>query len=209
MVELVVFDFDGTLVRNSEFYRKVYSATLAQVVENERGKQGLEVLQYYREKYDGKGELSLFALNIPYRKWAQLLIEAPLDLVQANSKLVKQMRRLDVYKVIYTGSPTEMIRCVLLRLGFILEDFDDIIGWKEPELFPVKWTCSPLIFEMILKKFSVSPSKAWAVGDDWETDLRPAQVIGMNTAAVWNFKGRPTLYFEKLEDFLNYLEVKK
>ncbi len=203
-MKLIVFDLDGTIVAEPEFYRKVYSATLNLVVESRRGKRGLQILEHCREKFDGKGELALLALNIPFREWAQYLTEAPLDLIVPQPTLVKQMRKLSAHKVIYTGSPTRMAQRMLARLGFSREDFDEIIGWDESELFPMKWTCSPLVFKMILTKFSVAPSEVWSVGDDWETDLKPAKIIGMKTAEIRNYKGEPTQQFNRLEDFLVY-----
>jgi len=209
MKKLVVFDLDGTIVVEPEFYRKVYSVTLNQVVERERGKQGVEVLQYCRENFNGKGELALFMLNIPFRKWAKELINAPLDLIHPHPVLVEQIRELGKKKVIYTGSPKEMALRVLERVGFSEGDFDFILGWREPELFPIKWSCSSIMFEYILKKFLMNPQEAWSVGDNWETDLRPAQVIGMKTAGIRKRGGNPTIWFAALQQFLTYVGGEK
>lgn len=209
MEKLIIFDLDGTIVVEPEFYQKVYSGTLNQVVRKERGRMGLKVLQYYRKNFNGKGEFSLFALNIPFRKWAKQLIDAPLDLINPQPALVEQVRKLEMKKVIYTGSPIEMALSMLKKIGFLERDFDFVLGWREPELFPLKWSCSPLVSEYFLKMFSVNPKKVWSVGDSWETDLKPAQVIGIKTAEIRNHKGNPTCYFNRIEDFLAYLKVKK
>ena len=206
MVKLTVFDLDGTIVHEPEFYRTVYSGTLTELVKERRGESGLEILRQCRENYNGKGELALLALNIPFREWAQRLIHAPLDLISPRPTLVEQIRKLSARKVIYTGSPTEMAERVLGRLGFAPQDFDDIVGWKESELLPVKWTCSSLVFETILKKFSVVPSQAWAVGDDWEADLLPAHSLGMKTARIRKQGGSPSAWFPTVEEFLAQIE---
>jgi len=208
MKKLVVFDLDGTISVNSEFYRKVYSGTLESLIMERRGKEGLAMLKYCRENYDGKGELALFALNIPFRDWAQLLVNAPMELLMPQPRLCELIHALVTVKVVYTGSPIDMAARVLQRLGFSpTEDFDLILGWQEPELFPCKWTCSPLVFDGILKRFSVSPAEAWAVGDVWDTDLLPAQTVGMRTAMVRKQQGgHPDIWVPSVEEFLERLE---
>jgi FMN phosphatase YigB (HAD superfamily) len=52
----------------------------------------------------------------------------------------------------------------------------------------------------------VSPKDAWSVGDTWETDLMPAQKIGMKTAKIGKYEGSPTVCFATLEQFLDYLK---
>lgn len=206
MKKIIVFDLDGTIIVEPEFYQKVYSGTLNQVIEREREKQGLEILKYCRESFNGKGELSLFMLNIPFREWGKELINAPLDLINPQPMLVEQLRKLRAEKVIYTGSPVEMAIRAIRRVGFSENDFDFVLGWEEPELFPIKWSCSSVIFKYILKRFSVvDPKEAWSVGDDWATDLKPAQAIGMKTAGISKRNGNPTFWFATLQQFLSYI----
>lgn len=206
MARLFIFDFDGTVSVNHEFYKDVYSGTLNKLIQDKRGEEGIEVLKDCRKNYDGKGELALFALNIPFREWAKKLIDAPLDLLAPQPLLIRQFNTLRAIKVIYTGSPVEMVVKMLSKLGFSKNDFDLIIGWREPEFFPIKWGCSPLVFESILNRFSVDPTDAWAVGDDWDTDLKPAQVIGMRTATVRKKGGNPNKHFPSLCDFLDSIQ---
>lgn len=205
----MIFDFDGVLIKWTEEYRKWYSGTLEKVIKKERGRKGLKILKDCRQRFNGKGELALFLLNIPFRKWAQLLIEIPSHLISPQLDLVRKVKEIPAHKVIYTGSPLKMVNRILLQIGFSLRDFNWIIGWKEPELFPLKWTCSPLIFEMIREKFFVAPSKAWAIGDDWTTDLAPAQAVGMKTAGIGECGGIPDRKFPNLEEFLKYLGEEK
>ena len=207
MTKLVVFDLDGTIIVNSEFYRTVYSGTLNQIVAEKRGEKGIEVLQHCRKNYDGKGQLALFALNIPFREWAQLLINAPVESIEPQPHLCRQIRSLPVIKIVYTGSPVEMVFKTLQRVGFNPDrDFDLIIGWREPEFFPVKWACSPIVFERVLQKFSVLPEEAWAVGNVWNTDLLPAQAVGMKTALIRKSGGAPDTHFSSIETFIKSLD---
>lgn len=203
---LVVFDLDGTISVNPEFYRTVYSGTLESLIMERRGAAGLAVLQDCRKNYDGKGELALFALDIPFQDWAERLTNASMELLMPQPRICELVRTLTAIKVIYTGSPVQMATRILQRLGFCpAEDFNLILGWREPELFPVKWACSPLVFEGILKKFSISPAEAWAVGDMWDTDLLPAQTIGMKTAMIQRPGGNPDVRIPSIEGFVDFL----
>lgn len=201
--ELIIFDLDGTLAVNSDFYRQVYSGTLEKLIEERHSADGLRMLAHCRKNYAGKGELALFALNIPFGDWAQRLINAPLETFVPQLPLVHLLRTIKALKIIYTGSPREMAIRTLRQLGFEPEqDFNLILGWQEPELFPIKWTCSPLMFSGILQRFAITPDKAWAVGDLWETDLAPAKAIGMKTILVRKQEGSPDERFLSIEDFL-------
>ena len=205
MANLVIFDLDGTIVHAPEFYRQVYSGTLTTLIAEQRGDEGLEVLAHCRKHYGGKGELALFALNIPFTFWAERLINASLDLIQPDPALVERLRSLPVKKVIYTGSPMKMAWRLLEKFGFRAEDFDLLIGWEEPDFFPLKWSCSPFLFKLMLANFHCEPNDAWAVGDDWETDLAPAQAIGMGTARVRKEGGDPDIWFPTLSGFLAHI----
>lgn len=203
---LIIFDLDGTIVANPMFYATTYSGTLNHLIAEKRGEQGVEMLRYCREHYDGRGELALFALNIAFREWAEALINVSLESLTPQPQLCRKIRDSRGIKVIYTGSPIEMALKILKRVGFSPdEDFDLIMGWREPELFPIKWTCSSFVFEEILRRFSVSPSAAWAVGDVWGTDLLPAKAIGMKTALVGSSVGMPDAVFPTIEMFMTFL----
>ena len=203
MKRLVVFDLDGTLVVNPAFYRDVYSGTLTQLIEELKGKQGLEVLARFRRDFGGKGELALKALGIPFAAWAERLIAVSLEQILPNPRLVEAIRCLDAIKVIYTGSPVKMAERVLERIGFAGEDFAKIIGWQVLDEVPAKWSCSPQIFRDLLAEFGADASESWAVGDTWETDLAPAQVAGMQTVLIsLRRKGEPDYVYSTLQQFL-------
>lgn len=200
--KLIIFDFDGTILHNLDFYRNIYSKSLDELILKEKGEEGLAILQMCRENFYGKGELALCALNIPFSKWADMLSKISLDLVNPDEKLIEQLRKINAVKVIYSGSPIEMVKRALLKLGFLEQDFDLIVAWKEPEAFPVKWTSSPVIFEKILLQFNCKPEQCLAIGDDWESDLLPARTIGIKTIQIGTKKGTPDARYETLKKFL-------
>lgn len=202
----MIFDLDGTICENPEFYSCVYSKSLEKIVKQRRGEIGLSRLKECRENYQGKGEIALFNLGIPFSEWAEYLIGVDVDMIIPQKDLCKKLRGLKSKKIIYTGSPIELAIRILKRMGFDpYQDFDLIIGWCEPELFPLKWTCSSLIFQNILNNFSIGYPEAWAVGDNWETDLLPAKNIGMKTVEISKRDGNPDFYFTYINQFLDYV----
>lgn len=206
MFSLVVFDFDDCIYQHSESYRATYSKSLDEVVAAERGAMGLEVLSSCREGYEGKGELALFALNIPFSRWAKSLLDLPE--ISPQLGLVEGFRGMKAYKVIYTGSPKRLVERTLIQLGFVKEDFNLVIGWEEPELFPVKWARSPLVFERILKEFGCNPKETLSVGDSWETDLAPASHLGISTVQIGCNSGKADRYFPTIYEFLQQGGIK-
>ena len=194
--QAIFFDLDGTLVLAPQFYTDVYTGTLVNLVKEMRGDKGLEML-WARESLDGKGELTLMAMGIPYRAWAQKLIDAPLDLVIPQPETVSCIRALKAKKIIFTGSPVQMAYRLLDRLGFNPRfDFDLIIGWKEPEAYPLKWNNSSYIFETVCALMDADPK------DNWEADLEPAKRVGITTIQIRKETGVPDFRFPDIESLV-------
>lgn len=205
MTHLYVFDLDGTLAVCPEFYSSVYSASLDRVVNNLRGEQGAEMLTYFRQHCHGRGELALGALNIPFEAWAKELCATSLQLIPPHPELIDSLNSLSGIKVIYTGSPRKFALRVLDRLGFPDDFFSQIIGWEEPEVTPVKWTCTPLVFRGLLDYYECNPARAWSIGDSWDTDLKPAAHVGMRTAQIDCGSSRSPHTFSSVLEFTQHV----
>ena len=180
-IDLIIFDLDGTLIQNDNFYRNVYSQSLTDLVKEKRGEKGLTVLSYYRKNFQGRGELSLPALSIPYSFWAERLIKQSIDLIQKNRQLVTLIQSFRCKKIIYTGSPLVMAKKILKKTGFKKNDFNEVIGWEKPEEFPLKWTCSSFVFSSLARKYNVSVENTLVIGDNLRTDIYPARQINMES----------------------------
>jgi len=154
------------------------------LVSIEKGETGLKILKYCRENYQGRGELCLLALNIPYLKWADKLNLLPLKLIKKDLPLVQKLRQIKSLKVVYTGSPKSLTLRMLKKVGFKKNDFDDIIAWEKSELYPIKWSCSPFIYKAIADKFSIPIKKMLVIGDNPVTDLIPAEKVGISTKNI-------------------------
>lgn len=182
--QLIIFDLDGTIIQNPLFYKTVYSQSLNELIEEMRGERGLEALSYYRKNFQGRGELALFALTIPYSVWAEKLDNLSLDLIQQNKKLVNKIQQLPAKKVIYTGSPLKLTKRLLQRIGLKISDFDEIIAWKKSEEFPLKWTCSPFIFSSLAKRYRLQNDNVLVIGDSYQTDIFPALQAGIRAKQI-------------------------
>jgi len=77
-----------------------------------------------------------------------------------------------------TNGKSEFQRAKICR--FELEQYFDFVviegefGAGKPD---------PRVFRYGLERFGASPAQVWMIGDDLEYDMRPAQVLGMDT--VW------------------------
>ena len=156
------------------------------------------------KNFGGKGELSLFALDIPFSGWAKIINESPVDLVKSDSELVEQVKRMGIKKVVYTGSPKIIAERIVEKIGFSVNDFDLILGYSEPEIFPVKWASSPVVLEKIVNQFGFDPDEAWMVGNEWLIDSMPAKSIGIKTAQIKSKVGNPDFCFDTLKEFLKF-----
>lgn len=192
---LHVFDLDGTLVVNPEFYKSSYSGSLEQLIIEVRGNPGLAVLASCRQHYRGRGELALPALDIPFAMWRERLSVVSTTQIVPQPEVVEAIRALPGKKAVYTGSPRELTLRLLSGLGFDDTDFDLIVAWEETEMFPLKWSRSPLIFRTIMKHLDCDVKETWSVGDSWEADLAPAQQAGISTVQIGTRQGHAQHHF--------------
>lgn len=200
--QAIIFDLDGTLGVSSRFYDEIYAGTLVDLVRETKGEEAVEIL-LARDRLDGRGELTLLSMGIPYRLWAERLIAAPLDLITPQPDMVSAVRRIPAKKLIYTGSPEAFAYRLLERIGFApKKDFELVLGWKEPETFPLKWSNSPFVFASITTLLGCDPQSVWSVGDNWETDLEPAKRLGLTTIQIRKTAGAADFRFSDVESLV-------
>lgn len=205
MRSLLVLDYDDTMnAANSAYYKKGYVETARSVVLRERGEEGLQFLEISRKASYGYCGAGLVALNIPYALWEEEILRSdPFQYLNEKPDLVDLIRQIDAEKVIYSGSSIFVVQKGLKHLGFIEEDFSGIVGWQAPEIFPVKWSGSPIPYDLI--KVSYRCSKAWMVGDSYNQDIRPSELAGFTGVLIG--KDAPEhegLKFPTVEDFCRW-----
>jgi FMN phosphatase YigB (HAD superfamily) len=199
---MYIFDLDGTLNVNSQFYFKYYTQTLIEVIKKHKGDLGLEILNRTAKENEGKGGKALIKLDIGFIEWANYINQADLNELVPNPILVDLINKLDGKKVLYTGSPECISKKILLKLGFKLDDFAIIFGWNESQKWPIKWEGSELIYQKFLDLENCSPHHTWSIGDSWNLDLEPAKKIGIKVCGIRKKMSQQTdLWFEKAEYF--------
>ena len=68
-MKLFIFDLDGTLIDDMEFYKKAYSENLDMLVRKRAGNKGTKMLNFLRNSDKYRGELALVALGITFSDW--------------------------------------------------------------------------------------------------------------------------------------------
>ena len=204
MDSLHIFDLDGTVVDVPNFYKDSYSGSLEALIRELRGNSGLQILEQCRKNYNGKGELALLALDIPVTMWAERLSRISVEAIEPRADVVCAVRSIPGKKVIYTGSPRILAERLLEKTGFCSDDFDMVVGWELSEKFPLKWSRTTVVFQMIMRSLGVDLNQTCSVGDNWETDLEPFCQLGGKTVEIGEAKKGPSgLWFP---DILAYAE---
>lgn len=202
-IKLVIFDVDNTLVhpKNPDFYQQ-YSQAVNRAVVAYLGvslEKATEVADFYRQHYGG-GERALFSgtieeyfpefgnkkpnFNLLYD---EMCLIDPTGQFEPDSKvvnLVRMLRRQGKKVVALTDSPEELSRQVLTQSAFNPDtDFDLYLPYTK-EKGPYKILQGKEIFSRIGRYFGIYPDKILVIGDSFESDIKPAQEVGMKTCLV-------------------------
>lgn len=204
--KLYIFDLDGTLIDDMSFYRKIYSENLEKLVRDRHGEAGLKIVEMVRRVNRGKGELALLVLGISYDEWFDQVTETDLKLLAKKPALVEVIRKLDGIRVVFTGTSRALTEKLLAGVGFNPEDFDEVIAFEKPSVVPLKLTADKLVFQYLLDKYKIAPRDAYMVGDEYEFDLLPAKVLGINTIEVRHKSGKADHFIQNIMDIPTYLE---
>ena len=204
--KLYIFDLDGTLIDDMEFYRKIYTENLEQLVSERYGQEGLRLVNMMRSANGDKGELALLALGMSYYDWWDRISDKQITELGEQPELVRAIRDLDGIKTVYTGSGERIARKILLQAGFSQQDFEEIIAMKKPAVVPMKLTADSLVFKYLLDKYSIKPGDAYAVGDEYRFDILPAKDIGIHTVEVRHNSGAAEYFAPTILDAIGYLK---
>lgn len=205
-MKLYIFDLDGTLIDDMDFYRRIYTENLEKLVKGRYGDEGLKIVNMVRRVNRGKGELALLVLGISYDEWFDAVSEDDLKLLSKKSQLVEAVKKLDGVRVVFTGASRVLAEKMLSRVGFKPEDFNEIIAFEKPSVVPLKLSADRLVFQYLLGKYKVAPEDAYMVGDEYEFDLLPAKILGINTVEVRHKSGKADHFVQNIIDLPKYLE---
>ena len=95
---------------------------------------------------------------------------------------------------------------ILDRVGFRQEDFNEIIAFEKPSVVPLKLSADRLVFQYLLDKYKIAPQDAYMMGDEYEFDLLPAKVLGINVIEVRHESGKADHFVKSVEDLPDYLK---
>jgi putative hydrolase of the HAD superfamily len=100
------------------------------------------------------------------------------DAVRAVRRNVPMLRRVSKrYRLAVLSNFTGNLEPCLAELGlrrfFAVVVDSALVGVAKPD---------PAIFTLVLDELGLEPADAWMVGDNPETDIRPAQTLGLRTA---------------------------
>lgn len=190
-VELIIFDMDGTLygldgeggtTKNSSLIKKVISNSVEFVINREGfGKVDAEKLIEEALKDDvGISNVLSKRYGITRAEFFDIVwnIEAKAIIknFEKSTKTIQELKRQNKKLFLLTSAPNVWMNNVLKELGleacFERKFSGEMFGKKNE------------IFEPLAKEFD--PKTILSVGDQFETDLKPAHELGMNIFEVKN-----------------------
>lgn len=186
-VKAVGFDVDGTLYKSTEeMHDWIYNEWVGDVARYLNVSWDEAKILYddrYKELGSNTETLNSFGLD-GQAIAARLFDDIPLErYVGRDEKLVKIVSELKArYQLFIISNGTErQVRRKIEMLGLAVEDFDPVIccydrpGWNKPVATS---------FLHVLDKLQIKPDEAVYVGDREETDILPAQSVGMRTVLI-------------------------
>ena len=202
-INLVILDIDNTLVKpiRPDFYRK-YSEAVNAATADYLGvslEEGTRVADFYRQNFGG-GEMALFSGTIGqfFPEYGEkqpdfeLLYDAMCSIDPAgqfkadgiSAALIRLLRTQGKKVVAITDSPKDLSRRILKCAGIDPDqDFDLYLAYTKEE-GPPKILQKEKIFAQIANSFKIPPDRTLSVGDNYKSDIQPAEQLGMKTCLV-------------------------
>lgn len=193
-VDVVIFDIDNTLVKphNPDFYRQYSEAVnrAAQVYLGVSQERAIEIANFYRDHYGG-GEKVFLGLgdkgpdfSILYDEMCRIDPSGQFYSHQEIHDLIQKLRKEGKKIVALTDSPENLSRRILAEAGFDPDnDFDLYLPFRR-EYGPPKLVEGDKVFTRIASHFQVEPGRVLSIGDGYNSDIAPAQALGMKTCLV-------------------------
>ncbi len=213
-IKLILFDLDRTLSFGEEaeaFYGQ-YSVALERTlagclrVSQEKAK---EIADYFRAKFNGRGEIAFDALGIGLEPWYAALCELNpngyLRSLPETQKTLNHLKKKGVGLGLITDGPTASAKLILKEIGVNQSDFDLFLSWERGSR-PPKGGSSRVYIETV-RKFNLEPPRVLMVGDSAETDIIPAREAGLETLQVVGAKVYPTPLWPTIPSIEKLVEI--
>lgn len=202
-VDVIVFDIDNTLIRprDPSFYRQ-YTKAVNRAVSKRLDvslEEGKRIADYYRQHFGG-GERALFADNLHehfpehgilepdyillYDEMCEIDPTGQFDRHGEVLEHIKTLREQGKKVVAFTDSPLDLSRRVLFEAGIDPEKNFDLYIAYEKEKGPHKIIRSQEALSEIAEYFGVPPQRVLSIGDNYTSDIMPAERLGMRTCLI-------------------------
>lgn len=189
----IIFDMDGTLYNfdnkrgtnftSSRFYADVKENAYRYISETLCIDIEQAILIYQELKNDYRGEVSLgiedrYGVN-RYKYFENTWNLNPAEYIEKNDEIQRGIKDLQGRIALLTAAPRIWAIRVLAFLD-MEKLFGQYIYTGEPDLRKP----NPDIFEKIAIEMGVEPSMVASVGDQEESDILPAKIVGMKTVLI-------------------------
>jgi HAD superfamily hydrolase (TIGR01549 family) len=214
----IIFDMDGTLYpfdkgkTKNFFTSRFYSDLKNNIYGFFMAKLGLDMDQaineYERikEKYQSgvslgvETEYNIDRYNFFTETWGTL---DPINYIETNKELSKVLNKLSGKIALLTSAPRVWVDKVLNYLN-LEKAFGNTIYTGEPNLRKP----NPLIFRQIADDFKINPCQVFSIGDQEESDVIPAQSIGMKAVLIGQGKTKADYQADDIIVAINILKKK-
>lgn len=205
-VKVIIWDIDGTLYQDRPQLKKALREDVLKRVSKKLGvdeEEAGKILEKNYKKYSSSTQ-ALLALGFNWEEARERLeecFEIKKKFLKRDSRLVEMFNQLaDFRHLIASNNPEDLSSQLLNLLGLDLVIFEKIFGNAPGIIKP-----DLVFFKRILEYTGLPAREHLMVGDREETELIPAQKLGMKTAMVWGQSkiadiSLPTVY--SLADFL-------
>ncbi len=204
-VKAIGFDLDGTLYAPSEEINdRVRTQIARKILEKSPFLETIDrARQYFESRYQEIQSGSKVLSEVGYKDPSIIIDEClakadVLDLIKEDRRLAKFLAQLRENNFVYllTHTPRELGVKKLQRLGIIPELFDrqiysDTINTDRLEGKP---------FQYAIDESGIPPKNHVYIGDRKQSDIIPANRLGMQTIAVWSKIPEATLSLPTIHD---------
>lgn len=176
MQEIYIFDLDGTLYEKSNPITEIIDKNIekyimqhAHITSNEYYALEIQIPDLLAAlkilEIDKNDFYSNIYKNIVYGQY-----------IHPDIKLKEMLNELNGQKIICTNSSKEHTINILKSLN-IQNSFHEIYSNED-------FNCKKDIYTMVIDKYKILPSNVFVIGDDYDVDLKPAELLNCNVIHV-------------------------
>lgn len=208
-IKFIIWDLDGTLYpTNFELKEKINleaDKLIAQAKKITLTEAKALRINLYQELSSMTQVLIAAGVDRAYAQSGEWYGQIQWDSIKLNPQLVKNLKAINqAQHIICTNSNQQSAEDKLIKIGFKLSDFYEIIG--TPDTIGVLKPDME-VYQYLLNLTKAQPAEHLFVGDRYETDLASAHQAGMKTALVYEEDIRADLNYASINALLSALNL--